>query len=349
MKITSANRSIYLDLYQAAIEFREMAPWEWMWDSDYFGVQDPETGETGWCCIMGAAGEVFALNVYLGDEGFHSYMRLAEVGETRIETPELFAAFLEQKLLKVDFVGREEIDDTDRAMFKDLGLKFRGHGNWVQARDFLPGYYPWYLSEKQAVFMTHCLRQAMEVAARFRDDESILEDEEGDVLVRVPKKTSHGLEWSDQFMPEPEWEDKPEGKADPFLVNRAKKELKKKNQALFFSLSYVQSAMKDEGEDRPFFPQLGLWIDGESGLILGMEMFSPSNFRHNLEKVFFKHLHQAGFIPQQLFVDSEAAMDAAGPIAKALGTGLVYAPDLEVFEEIKRELGRYFAGDFGLS
>lgn len=349
MKITQANRAIYLDLYQTAIEFREMAPWEWMWDSEYFGVQDPETGEIGWCCIMGAAGEVFALSVYLGDEGFNSYIRLAEVGETDTYTPELFAAFLEQKLLKVDFVGRDEIDDTDRAVFKDLGLKFRGHGNWIQARDFRPGYYPWYLSEKQAVFMTLCLRQAMEVAARFREDESILEDEKGDVLVRVPKKTSHGLEWSDGFVSEPEWEEKPEGKADPFLVNRAKKELKKKNQALFFSLEYVQTPLNDEGEERPFFPQMGLWVDGESGLILGVEMFSPSDFSHNLEKAFFKHLHQAGFIPQQLFVNSEAAMHAAGPIAKALGIGMVFAPDLEIFEEIKREFARFLGGSFDLS
>lgn len=34
-------------LYGAALEFKELAPWDWMHDCDIFGVKDPENGETG--------------------------------------------------------------------------------------------------------------------------------------------------------------------------------------------------------------------------------------------------------------------------------------------------------------
>jgi len=44
------------ELFLAADQFRLLAPWEWMDDSQVFGVRDPWTGEAGWCVVIGAAG-----------------------------------------------------------------------------------------------------------------------------------------------------------------------------------------------------------------------------------------------------------------------------------------------------
>lgn len=63
-------------LYQAAIEFRKMSPWQWVTEHHLFAVQDPETKETGFCCITGSKGEHLALNVYLGIAGLKGYFEM---------------------------------------------------------------------------------------------------------------------------------------------------------------------------------------------------------------------------------------------------------------------------------
>ncbi len=64
-------------LYEAAMRVKKIAPWDWMDETDIFGVQNPETDETGFVSVMGAGGEHFAIGVYLGCRGFGKAETLA--------------------------------------------------------------------------------------------------------------------------------------------------------------------------------------------------------------------------------------------------------------------------------
>jgi hypothetical protein len=44
MSHTKADLELWRHLYQAAIEFKKLAPWEWMLDSYMFGVKNQATG-----------------------------------------------------------------------------------------------------------------------------------------------------------------------------------------------------------------------------------------------------------------------------------------------------------------
>ncbi len=104
-----------------------------MWDSDIFGVQNPETGEIGYCCIMGMLGEHYALALYLGTEGLEGYLKTRS-GEF---SPDNVLHI--QKCLMVSFEDRKFLKKQDLTTIKELNLKFRGRNEWPLFRSYLPG------------------------------------------------------------------------------------------------------------------------------------------------------------------------------------------------------------------
>src|SRR5215208_6086963 len=66
-------------LYESAVRIKEMSPWEWMTETDVFGVRSPETGELGFVSVMGLLGEHYAVSLYLGSEGIHGFLDLPPV------------------------------------------------------------------------------------------------------------------------------------------------------------------------------------------------------------------------------------------------------------------------------
>ena len=63
-------------LYDVAVEFKKLECWDWMYDDDLFGVQNPDDGEIGYCCIMGNFREMFGIAVYLGADGLDGYLKI---------------------------------------------------------------------------------------------------------------------------------------------------------------------------------------------------------------------------------------------------------------------------------
>ncbi len=63
MSDISPSLKEWKNLYEAAIEFKKVECWNWMQDSDIFGVKNPATGEIGYCCILGRLGDYFGLAV----------------------------------------------------------------------------------------------------------------------------------------------------------------------------------------------------------------------------------------------------------------------------------------------
>ncbi|MCD6223505.1 MAG: hypothetical protein J7J73_01200 [Deltaproteobacteria bacterium] len=85
--------------------------------------------------------------------------------------------------------------------FASHELKFRGPNSWPLFRSYRPGYHPWYLTSKEAKYLTVALRQAIDVSLRFKNDPEMLTPPmRNQYLVRVPKKEKDGLRWRDKWL-----------------------------------------------------------------------------------------------------------------------------------------------------
>ena len=171
-------------LYESVVRIKEISPWEWMTETDVFGVRSPETGELGFVSVMGLLGQHYAVSLYLGSEGIHGFLDLQEMGP--FADP---GALIQIPQLQASFENREELDKRDRQVIKELGLKFRGRNAWPMFRSYRPSLFPWFLEAAEVRFLSCALEQLADVAPRCREDPSLLEPSGGDsYLLRVPRQ-----------------------------------------------------------------------------------------------------------------------------------------------------------------
>ena len=91
-------------LYDLAIQVRRLAPWQWMEETDLFGVVNPETGELGFVSIMGNIGEYEAVAVYPGAEGLYDFM------DFQADEYAIPQQLLERPHIQVEFSSREYLE-----------------------------------------------------------------------------------------------------------------------------------------------------------------------------------------------------------------------------------------------
>ena len=74
------------------------------------------------------------------------------------------------RALMTTFESRRDLTKRDLDVIKKLGLTFKGPHDWPLFRSWEAGYAPWYLSQSEAVFLTHVLQQVTDVYLRARDN-----------------------------------------------------------------------------------------------------------------------------------------------------------------------------------
>lgn len=324
------------ELYRAAGEFFQLRPWEWMDDSQLFGVLNPETEEIGYCCVMGALGELLALGVYLGAEGLDGYLAMRS-GETGAGDD---ALLYHQLCLMASFEDRKSIEAADLKVIKSLGLKFRGRQSWPLFRSYRPGFVPWHVTGEEARFLTVALRQAVDVGRRVRDNEQLLEPPEDEVyLVRVPERREEQTAWVDRWMPPAPLKARAPV-AIPAVDEQRLQEIKKTCVAspATWEIDCSHAPFPIGGEGRPYFPLLLLCVDRDTGLVLGFHLTKPETYLRELQDKVQGFFEDGGRLPQHIHVIEEELFDALLPIANVLGIRLRLVEELDCVDDVREGL-----------
>lgn len=304
----SKSAGLWPAFYDSATRFRDLAPWRWVYDSDIFGVQHPETGVIGWCCIMGAAGQHYALAVYRGAEGLDSYYQLAEANEfENPDNPEAFNAILSQNCWMVSFEDAGMVPSEQKAHLRALGLSFRGAGQWILAQTYDPGMQPWLVDENDLPYLIHCLEQAMDVAQRYKQDDQLLDGPGGHFLIRTAQMHQNTLVWEDQYLSA---EDFPAA-VEPTPVEPSKAFLEAVkfqpvlDGAVVIASFFSPQAIQENKNKRPWHPMLLVCIEPGSGYILAQEIAACAEVPEALEKFLLQIFKATGGKPRQIGVHYE--------------------------------------------
>lgn len=345
MSVKQPSLAMQRDLYQFMSRIKDLAPWDWMEETDVFGVQHPDTGQMGFVSVMGMAGEHYAVAVYLGAEGLYGFWDLQELGP--IADPQ---QVMEIPEIQASFEDRDYLQPEDRAIIKQLGLKFRGSNAWPMFRSFHPGFFPWFLEADEADLLLMALEQLLDVAPRFRDKRRLLiPPGEDTLLVRVGRRKDDVVEWEDAIVSVPP----PEGSTIRLVMDSQQFErlgqLPRDNFVLEIDLSMQPTPLREKKGDRPYFPYMLMTAEAGSGAILGMELLQPipslETMWSRVPATIVKQLLASGSVPKEVRVRSPLLHGLLSLLADEIELKLVLVNDLPAIDEALDSFQKFLGSD----
>jgi len=334
------TRTDWKELLNTALEFRDLEPWYWMGDEEVFGVENPETGEIGYCVVMGGREELFGLAVYRGYEGINNYNEiLASNGRTKED------AMLTTKAYIIEFGDKKNLEDYDRKTFKRIGYVSRDPLGYPVFRAFSPGYFPWRIDVDAARYLTCVLQQGIIVSERVREGELIVYPQKsGEYFVRVPVQMNNTIKWKDQWK-KPPAEDKNEH-TYPVDTSRRLRVMNsvKKREGIIELASFYHIDMVIEDGPRPYFANLIFAVDHRSGVALHHTIANPNNYSVQVQNAFFSVIEKLNKIPEKVLVKDGAIKDILAPLTGPMKIDVFVEKKLKEFEKLEQSVKKNVKG-----
>ncbi len=368
MRIT--NKEQWLEMYKAAERVRDLEAWNWMYEDDMVAVFDPTNPRNiGFCSLMGSGGEFSALAIYQRLEGLYTWSDLREAGEE--EEPNEVSQLnlmLQQKCWMIEFTDADAMTPSSKETLKELGLKYRGAGKWIDISNRQPGIFPWHIDEEDVPFITACINQFFDVAMRAEENEAILrkpnpaykemeleEDSDMDefvdsllhsedlMLQRVATTQQEGKwMWQDAYFD-------PFNERDfPIPVQRItpsiravalNKKLEKREAAILVGMIMFPQPVQDDKKEKPHFLCLNTFIQYGSGYILAQDLGKYSEAKDRFEKNLLDLFEKIGFIPKQIVANMPVLMDWLESFEELFEIETILEPNdetfLDVFDSLK--------------
>jgi len=256
-------------LYPIAFDLQKMAPWEFMYERELFGIEVPGSDEPWFASVMGSTGEFFAVSFYEGVDAAHQFLRIQE---DHAESDPMDILLIPHLMVSFEQPHYMEPEDIDR--LKALGYSVKNKSRLPVFKEVVPGCIHVIPETDKLAQLEPLMQQVINVASRVgRQEFAWIEHVPGgmDGLVRVPDgRTKSGWRDDNKYF---------ELKQGPAVAPLSKKRVKQfnqlptKNMVLQVGMVLVPSPVGDKHP--PYFPFLLLLVEKESGYVLTPEMMTP--------------------------------------------------------------------------
>lgn len=237
---------------------------------------------------------------------------------------------LEQNCLVCNFGDRDEIEAEDRAVMKQLGLRFRGQNQWIYFRSMVPGQFPWYLDAEQAELLTAALQNLLMLCVHYMEGNLKVDFEAGETLARWRDPETEMWMNGVVPMPEPKLE-RSMTLQDDLLLARLKRG-KKTGNRLEMDSFYFPMPVQENKETPPYGVHMTLLVDKETGDILGEHIAGPDEQPLVIPPSLLVEYMQEHGRPAAVYVRSEWTGTLLRNTCKAVGVRLVEGKGVPVLD-----------------
>lgn len=259
-------------LYELAVQYKKMKPWEEFWSSDVVAVRLPE--DTAYFSIMGKMGDCVGLSLYLGDEGFNDFLGVSSNEYLDIEPDYIM---LEQNCITMYMGAREEVSKEQYAIIRELGIKFRGKGNWIYFDTYEKGFVPYLPDQREVQIYIKYLEKLLDALKYCSKFGCSADFDEGEIFLY----SCENGEWTGKAIEPPSEGYCYEGliMSDDIMAAKLKKAIKKKKSSarLEIDMFYLRSGVADEEFEKPFIPKVAVIAEHASGMVLDQRLLNPSD------------------------------------------------------------------------
>lgn len=332
-----AEQKNWHELFQAVDAFKQVKPWHYFWDDQIIIIEHPDTGERAYCSVMGKSEMEFGLAIYLGDDGLKSLYKMMENPNEITEEH-----IIEQRSLILFLSNRDELVAEDYSLIKQLGLRFRGSNQWPSFRSFKPGYYPWFLDYDEIHHLRFVLEQIIEVTNEFKHSpQSIPVYSSGEWFARLPTGKASGVNWEHRMIT-PELKKTNKESAGILVseieVKRLKKRLKHFNGIVEFDAHYFPEPVRENEEERPYYPRMVLAAEPKEGMMLFNNMLRPEQYEHRLQTTFLEMLETIDGVPAEIWIETEESFQILNQLLEAFSVRIVKVDQLPAITHFRKEM-----------
>jgi len=324
-------------LYELATALYVVQPWNFLKEQDIFLLQDVESGEICYCSIMGALGEIFSLQVYVGAESYRFFRRLST---GRLAAPGDF--FASMRAVSVEYVPANERTPPDRELLAAFGYPNKRGQRAPIFRAIRPGYQPWYVTEGEGKLLVSCLKAALAYCTYVLEMGEIDDSQEEDEFPFLEPEPADntGMRFKLHFVkaPEPPLAAPQPTELDENLVGDILHENLPRTGALeaehFFTTTPV-----GERDQRKACVRMALVSDAKSGLAFAPELGGPGDSTGQLlVRALLGAMRKGRFVPLEVRVGQNESKILLGKLAERLGFDVRVTKSLPAVNDFKDHL-----------